>query len=325
MKRLRYFSIILGLFLILGIIAVCWAASKEVAEIQDCKGKVQILAKEAQADSWKPAYAKTVLHEGDRIRTVKDAKATLLFYKDMHTERLAGDVQVRLGDNNCMIEKGTKNNVQVGTAFQGIAGVQPINSISQKYMGVMQRGDIQLFAPKFKSSATTPSFVFDFVPADQYEISVMTDKKEVLHIVVKEKDAKTNDSDEVVIPYPQGTPPLENGVSYKWSVAAVVGKEAPSQGNADFTVATGEEISSIQKIREQLDAASKQNSEDLSPQLVLFSYYWDNGFIEDAYALCRELMKLRPDDANLQNWDKDLYKLRRAREIKKNVASEKTT
>ncbi|MHC9539716.1 MAG: tetratricopeptide repeat protein [Vulcanimicrobiota bacterium] len=285
---------------------------EKVALIAHINGEAN--EKSGPSKNWKPLYLFTELAAGDSLHISKNAGVRIFFYSDAHSEYLKGDCIVCITTQSCVLKRGDVQCMAVEKPYDwikslGYTKTSGKQSLNQKYVRSMNReawGDIYINKPMFKISRTNPDVEWEETPGGEEYIITFRDEMDKVILRGTSKNGSFS--------YPSGTQPLSFGKEYMCKVSAIRAHTEVAMGCTKFKVAPKEEIESINRVKDIIKKALQEHHGDLSPSIILLSYYLKNELVDDAFELCKHLSEQKPNDKNLHLWLAKLYDLRGQRD-----------
>ncbi|MHC9539720.1 MAG: hypothetical protein AB9903_09370 [Vulcanimicrobiota bacterium] len=293
----------------------------EVAELLDYEGDIKIMKR--GSEQWCIGCSMTGLREGDSVNlSLPGDSATIFFYNNKRAYFLLGECVVQIGQNSCLLKKGEKRSISNGFKIKEFSGVEPLECLTHKYAKTVRQkvwGEIKIIKPSFNISLTKPDVEWKEIPeAEEYEIFFRDNHDKIIVRGFSKNGA---------LSFPPTAKPLSYGEEYICTVVGKIGAKEVAKGYSKFRVVDNKEMYMVKKAKEEVDIIIMESIHspvlkilacdlpnnilaDISPYLLLFSYYMQNELIDDACILCEKLLIMRSEDKNLHLWLAKIYELR---------------
>ncbi|MFH0802785.1 MAG: tetratricopeptide repeat protein [bacterium] len=289
------------------VVSTCSMALSEsgAAMITDVAGGGQCL--KSGQKSWKAASIMQVLSKGDKIKTGKNSRISLVFFGDSHKETLQGDSQALVSEAGCKLEKGKKTSlVKTSAAKTSSLKVTParmpgrmskMNVVFMKSFGNTPN-TLELKSPSV-TATVNPEFRWNTVrDVDSYSFTLSGDTGEILWQKVLQINR---------LLYPSSAPQLEWGKSYFWDIKAMKENKVLYYGSGSFQILPKAELAEVESAEKTLYGFIKENPEDATPYVLLGNIYLQKALYEKASKIFEKISVMRPNDLKCHESLADLY------------------
>jgi len=289
------------------VVSTCSMALSEsdAAMITDVVGGGQFLKSGQKA--WKAASIMQVLSGGDKIKTGKNSKITLVFFGDNHKEALQGDSLAQVSEAGCKLEKGKNTSLVItGAPKTSSLKVTParmpgrmskMNVVFMKSFGNTPN-TLELKSPSVTASVT-PEFRWNTVrDVDGYSFALSGDTGEIIWQKVLTANR---------LLYPSSAPQLEWGKSYFWNIKAMKENKILCYGSGSFQIIPKADLAEVENAEKTLYGIIKENPEDVTPYVLLGNIYLQKALYEKAAKIFEKISVMRPNDLKCHESLADLY------------------
>ena len=277
--------------------SVTWSADppKAVARILELKGSVVI--KNATGKP-RPAVVFGTVFEGDTLAVTEGAVAVLVFRQDGHAERLKVARSFTASAQGCG-PKGDVETVMTNARRQMLVakGLQRLPELGlMDAISIPRSGPSQIVPPRISpihgATLLTQTPVFTWPAAEQAaEYSVVVFNGNLRHWSASAAKSELT----------YAGPVLKPSRTYRWEVVAKSSGKVQTIGQGEFTIATADQISEAQEIKELAVG------EDVMGLALAALSYERLGLFAEALSVYERLAKLAPETSPFHAALADLY------------------
>lgn len=281
-------------------------AGEQAGMITDLKGTVNREVTKTGVDLL------DTLNVGDVLNGGSNARITIVFFKDGHSESLAGSFEIKVTKSALEVIKAqgkvTKKPPSVGSDKNAIP--RPVQLAKGGAM-ITRGGFARALSPAYEKCAESARPELHWVRrGDSFNFVLLRTPEQVYAIKISEEqkliEIKNADKDysiyEGKVSIPDSIPALKRDEKYEWCLNNSE-RWPTDMGDEDkifpFNLPPEEDEELLKQAEKKADALYKKNPDDISPYMELISLYIDKNVYGKAAEKALQVSRQRPQDPNI--------------------------